>query len=71
MSDLSQLVADPSVELLAFHTQEVVSRLQDATFGGDGPGSINVVSGHHADSDPCPLALSDGFWYLMITEIKS
>ena len=68
LSDLSQLVAYPSVELFPLHTQEVVSRLQDATFGGDGPGSIDVVSGHHANSDPCPLALSDGFWYLMRTQ---
>lgn len=67
MSDLSQLVADASVELSPLHAQEVVSRLQDATFGGDGPGSIYVVSSHHADSDPGPLALSDGFWYLMRT----
>ncbi len=67
MSDLSLLVADPSVKLFAFHTQEVTSRWQDATFRGDGPGSIDVVSGHHADGDPGPLALSNGFWYLMRT----
>ena len=64
MSDLSELVADPLVELFAFHTEEVLSRLQDATFDGDGSGSINVVSSHHADSDAGPLAPFDGFWYL-------
>ena len=63
-SHLSQLVADPSVELFPLHAEEVVSRLHDATFDGDGPGSVDVVSGHHADSDPGPLALSDGVWYL-------
>lgn len=63
-SDLSQLVTNASVELFPLHAQEVVSRLQDATFGGDGPGSIDVVTGHHADSNPGPLTLSDGFWYL-------
>lgn len=61
---LSQLIADASVELFPLHAQEVVSRLQDTTFRGDGPGSIYVVSGHHADSDPGSLALSDGVWYL-------
>lgn len=55
---------DPSVKLFPLQTQEVVSRLQDATFGGDGTGRVDVVSGHHADSDPGPLALSDGVWYL-------
>lgn len=64
VTDLSQLVADPSVELFAFDTQEVISRLQDATFDGNGTCSIDVVSSHHADSDPSPLALSNGFWYL-------
>lgn len=67
MSDLSLSVADQSVELLAVHTQEVLSRVQDATFAGYGPGSTDVVPGYHADSDPGLLALSDSFWYLMRT----
>ena len=65
LSDLSQLVADPAVELFALHTQEVVSGLQDATFGGDGPRSVDVVARHHADGDPGTLALPDGVWYLI------
>lgn len=65
LTDLSQLVADPSVKLFAFNAQEVIPRLQDATFDGNGSCSIDVVSGHHADSDASPLTLSDGFWYLM------
>lgn len=69
MFDLSILVADPLVELHAFHTDVVLSRLQDATFGGDGPGSIDVVSSHHADSDAGPLALFDGVRYLTRTTL--
>lgn len=65
LSDLSQLVSDTSVELFALHAQEVIVRLQDATFDSDGPRSVDVVSCHHADSDPGPLTLSDGVWYLM------
>lgn len=64
LPDLAHLVADPLVELFPLQTQEVISRLQNATFGGDGSGSVDVVSCHHADSDPGPLALPDGFWYL-------
>lgn len=67
LNNLSELVADPSVELFALKTQEVVSRLQDATFDSNSTGSVDVVSSHHADSDPSPLALSDGLWYLMGT----
>lgn len=64
VSDLAQLVTDPTVELFPLQTQEVVSRLQDATFGGDGSGSVDVVSRDHADGDPSPLALPDGLWHL-------
>lgn len=71
MSDLAHLVADPLVELFALQTQEVISRLQNATFGGDGSGSVDVVSCYHADSDTGPLALPDGFWYLTGTTKKA
>lgn len=67
---LSQLVANTSVELLPLHAQEVVSGLQDTAFGCDGPGSVDVVSSHHSDSDAGSLALSDGVWYLAKEPIK-
>lgn len=61
---LSQLIADTSVELLPLHAQEVVSGLQDTALGCNGPGSVDVVSSHHSDSDPSSLALTYGVWYL-------
>lgn len=58
---LTFLVADPSVELLPFQAQEVLPGLDDATFGCDGPGRVDVVSSHHADCDASTLAFSDSF----------
>lgn len=63
-SNLAELVANAPVELPSLYTQEVVPRMNDATFSGDGPGSIYVVPCHHTDGDSSPLALPDGFWYL-------
>lgn len=60
LTHLSLLVADPSVELLAFHAQELVSRLQDAALGGDGAGRVDVVPGYHAYRDPGTLTFLDG-----------
>lgn len=68
---LSQLIADTSVELLSLHAQEVVSGLQDTALGCDGPGSVDVVSSHHSDSDPGSLALSYGVWYLTKEQVKT
>lgn len=64
-SNLAELVANAPVELPSLYTQEVFSRMHDATLGGDGPGSVYVVSCHHTDGDSSPLALPDGFWYLV------
>lgn len=61
---LPLLVADPAVELLALQAQEVLPRMDDATFDGNGPGCVDIVTGDHPDCDACPLALSDGFWDL-------
>ena len=55
------LVADPSVEILALKAQEVLPGMDDATLDGDGPCRVDVVTGDHADSDACSLALADGF----------
>lgn len=64
LSDLSHFIVNASVELFALQTQEIISRMQNATFNGNCTGSIDIVSSHHANSDSSPLALSDGFWNL-------
>jgi len=64
LSHLSLLVADEPVELLPLQAQEVLPWQQDATFGGDGTGGVDVVPRHHPDSDPGTLALRDGVWHL-------
>lgn len=64
LSDLSHFIVNASVELFALQTQEIISRMQNATFNGNCAGSIDIVSSHHANSDSSPLALSDGFWNL-------
>lgn len=58
---LAFLVADPPVELLAFQAEEVLSGLDDAALGRDGPGCVDVVAGHHADRNASTLALADSF----------
>lgn len=64
-SNLAQLVANATVELPSLYAQEVISGMHDATLCGDGPGGVYVVSCYHADGDSSPLALPDGFWYLV------
>lgn len=63
-SNLAQLVANAPVKLPSFYAQEVFSRMDDATFGGDGSCGVDVVPGHHPHSDSSPLALPDGFRHL-------
>ena len=63
--NLAQLVANAPVKLPSLYAQEVISRMYDATFSGDGSGSVDVVSCHHAHGDSSPLALPDGFRYLL------
>lgn len=63
-SHLSLVVSDLLVELFAFHWQEVLSGQQDATFGCDGTGGVDVVPSNHTYSDAGTLALSNGLWYL-------
>ncbi len=64
MAHLSFLVAYPSVELFALQADEIVSGLQDATFGSDGSSCVDVVPSHHPHCDASTLALPDGFWDL-------
>lgn len=64
---LSLLISDPPVELLPLEAEEVLSRVDDATFDGDGTRSVDVVPGDHAHGDPGSLALPDGFWHLQVT----
>lgn len=64
LSHLSLLIADEPVELLPLQAQEVLPWQQDATLGGDGAGSVDVVPCHHPDSDPRTLALQDSVRHL-------
>lgn len=61
---LALLIADESVEFLAFQAQKVIPRCQNATFGGNGPGCVDVVSCHHSDSNTSSFAFGNSFWYL-------
>lgn len=63
-ADLSFLVPDSSVEVFALDAQEVVSRVDDATFSGDGSGCVNVVTRHHPHRDAGALTLTDGLGHL-------
>lgn len=67
LSHLSLLIADPAVELLALQADEVISGLQDATFGGDGAGRVDVIPGHHPHRDSSALAFPDGIWDLKVS----
>lgn len=62
---LSFLVPDSPIEVLPFHTQEVVARTDDATLGSNGTRSVYVVTRHHTHSDACSLALFDSIWDLI------
>lgn len=61
---LSFLITDPPVELFAIDTEEVLSRMDDTTLDGYGPGCVYVVSCHHAHCDACTLTLLDGVGHL-------
>lgn len=61
---LSFFITDWLVELLALQTKKVFSGLQDATFGSDGAGSVDIVTSNHAHSNACSLALRNGLWNL-------
>lgn len=58
---LAFLIADAPVELLPLQAQEVLPRLDDAALGRNGPGCVDVVPGHHADSNASTLAFADSF----------
>lgn len=60
MSHLSFLIPDSSIEVLALQTQEVITRLDDATFCSDGTCCVDIVTSDHAHSDTCSLAFPDG-----------
>lgn len=64
VAHLSFFVAYPSVELFALQAKEVISRLQDAAFGGDGSSCVDVVPGYHPHRDAGTLALPDRIWDL-------
>lgn len=63
-SYLSFLVPDSSVEVFPLQTDEVVSRVDDATFSGDGSGCIDVVTSHHPYRDTRTLTLPNGVRHL-------
>lgn len=64
---LSFLISDSSVEFFPLETDEVVSRMYDATLGSNSPGCIDVVTSHHPDRDAGALTLTDGLGYLLGT----
>lgn len=70
-SNLAQLVANAPVKFPSLYAQEVISRMYDATFRGDGSGSVDVVACHHTHGDSSPLALPDGFWHLLGKVLRS
>ncbi len=53
------------IEVLPLQDEEVLPRFDDATLGGDGPGRVDIVPGHHAHCDPRPLALTNSFRHLV------
>ena len=61
---LSISTTDASVELLAFQNKAIVTGVDDATLGGNGASGVHVVACHHAHTDSCRLAPTDGFWHL-------
>lgn len=67
VAHLSLFVADPAVELFAVQADEVISRLEDATFSGDGSSRVDVVPSHHSHCDSSALALPDGIWDLEVS----
>lgn len=64
MAHLSFFIAYPSVELFALQADEVISRLEDATLGGDGSSRVDVVPSDHPHCDTSTLAFPDGVWDL-------
>lgn len=38
--------------------------MDDATLGGDGPGRVDVIAGHHPHGDARTLTLADGLGHL-------
>lgn len=59
MIHLSFFIPDSSVEVLAFQTQEVIARLDDTAFRGDGTCRVDIVTSDHAHSNTCSLAFPD------------
>lgn len=64
VAHLPLFIADPAVELFPLQADEVVSRLEDAAFGGDCASRVDVIPGHHSHRDSSTLAFSDGIWDL-------
>lgn len=67
VAHLSLFVADPAVELFALQADEVISRLEDATFSGDRSSRVDVIPSHHSHRDSGTLAFSDGIWDLKVS----
>lgn len=67
VAHLSLFIADPAVELFALQADEVISRLEDATFGGDCSSRVDVIPSHHSHRDSSTLAFSDGIWDLKVS----
>lgn len=61
---LSLLIADPPVKLFPVDTEEVLSRVDDATLDGDGASRVDVVTSDHAYGDARTLAHQDGIGHL-------
>ena len=57
-------VAYPGVELATLEHEEVLSGLEDAALGGDRPGCVYVVAGHHSHGDAGALTLAYRFRHL-------
>lgn len=61
---LSLFIANPPVEFFPFDAQEVLSRVDDATFNGNGSGGVNVVTSDHSHCDASTLTFTNSFWHL-------
>ena len=57
-------VAYPGVELATLEHEEVLSGLEDTALGGDRPGRVYVVAGHHSHGDAGALTLAYRFRHL-------
>lgn len=61
---LSLFITNPPVKFFAVDAQEVLSRVDDATFDGNGSGSVDVVTSHHSHCDASTLTFTNSIWHL-------